>query len=127
MRAACCPVMLILFVCSGCSDSHESIYRGVVESHREINDILAGVNEESDPAQVADEIQTIVERLMELKQRADQLPEPGPETESNLRREYAEQIEMEQKRSREIVADLQETHPLIWQKVNSSLTRLQAR
>lgn len=119
-------VSLLLLACLGCSDTHESIYAGVVQAHREINNILEGVNAESDPDHTADAIQVEVENLMDLKAQADQLAPPGPEIEAQLREKYAEPMRTERERSKKLAQTLQEQHPLVWQKVNVALNRLQS-
>ena len=116
---------LLLLCCAGCGDSHESIYAEVVGSHREINNILENVDDQSDPAETADAIQLQVEQLMDLKSRADKLEPPAPETELSLRQQYAKEIQVEKERSTKLVRQLKDKHPVVWQKVNSSLTKLQ--
>ena len=82
----------MIFVASGCGDSHESVIKEQIGLMNEMADVMEGIKTKADAEAAKPKLESIASKMKDLQEKAKKMGEPSEEKQKELMEKYMPEL-----------------------------------
>jgi uncharacterized protein YicC (UPF0701 family) len=84
--------MSVALMLSGCGNSHDSLMGKMVSTMEQTADVLESIKDEESAKAAEPKLKKLGERMESLKEQVDEMDDPSPEVEKQLKEKYEKRV-----------------------------------